>query len=191
MSIFTKQPKPYDLSNLSILIVEDSLYIQGLMVQMLKIFGVGEIMACSSVNEAKDLLTAISASKRSRYLKAIDIVLLDWLMPGDTGDVLLQWLRKSPHDSLRFLPVIVVSGYTTEYIAARARDLGAHETLVKPISGTGLASRICAVIEHPRPFIKAPGFFGPDRRRKKDDYNGAERRKVNPDEIVVKYAKTE
>jgi DNA-binding response OmpR family regulator len=161
------------------------------MVQMLKIFGVGEIMACSNVNEAKDLLTAISASKRSRYLKAIDIVLLDWLMPGDTGDVLLQWLRKNPHDSLRFLPVIVVSGYTTEYIAARARDLGAHETLVKPISGTGLASRICAVIENPRPFIKAPGFFGPDRRRKKDDYNGVERRKVNPDEIVVKYAKTE
>lgn len=191
MSIFNKQPKPYDLSNLSILIVEDSVYIQGLMVQMLKIFGVGEIMACSNVGEAQDLLTAVSASKRSRVLKSIDIVLLDWLMPGDTGDVLLDWMRKHKSDNIRFLPVIVVSGYTTEYIAARARDLGAHETLVKPISGTGLASRISAVIEHPRPFIKAPGFFGPDRRRKKEDHIGIERRKIKTEEIMVQYAKTE
>lgn len=191
MPIFTKQPQPYDLSNLSILIVEDSLYIQNLITQMLKIFGVGEIMTCSNVKEAKDLLTAIQASKKSRYLKSVDMILMDWLMPGENGDVLLQWIRDHHNDSVRFTPVIVISGYTTEYVANRARDLGAHETMVKPISGSGLASRITSVIEAPRPFIKAPGFFGPDRRRKNIPYDQQERRLTKSDEIVVKHAKTE
>lgn len=191
MPIFNKQPQPYDLSNLSILIVEDSLYIQNLLTQMLKIFGVGDIMTCSNVKEAKDLLTAVQATKKSRYLRSVDIILMDWLMPGENGDALLRWIRSHHSDTIRFLPIIVISGYTTEYIAHRSRDLGAHESMVKPISGSGLAGRICSVIEHPRPFIKSPDFFGPDRRRKNVPYESKERRKTKPDEIVVKHARSE
>jgi len=191
MPVFTKQDQPYDLSNLSILIIEDSIYMQNLTTQMLKIFGVGEIMTCSSVQEAKDLLTAVQASKKSRYLKSIDIVLLDWLMPHENGDVLLQWIRSHHNDFIKYLPVVVVSGYTTEYIAVRARDLGAHESMIKPISGKGIASRICSVIDAPRPFIKAPQFFGPDRRRKNVPYELTERRIIKTEEIGVSYAKSE
>ena len=191
MSVFTKQPLPYDLSNLSILIVEDSLYMQNLITQMLKIFGVGEIMACSSAKEAKDLLTAIQASRKSRYLKSVDIILMDWLMPGENGDNLLRWIRGHHNDSVRFLPVIVISGYTTQYIAHMARDLGAHESMVKPISGNGIASRITSVIEQPRPFIETAGFFGPERRRKTLPYDDKERRITKTEEITVTYARPE
>lgn len=191
MPIFNKQPQPYDLSNLSILIVEDSLYIQNLLTQMLKIFGVGDIMTCSSVKEAQDLLTAVQATKKSRYLKSVDIILMDWLMPEQNGDALLRWIRSHHSDTIRFLPAIVISGYTTEYIASQSRDLGAHESMVKPISGSGLASRICSVIEHPRPFIKSRNFFGPDRRRKNIPYDRKDRRTTKPDEIVVKHARSE
>jgi two-component system chemotaxis response regulator CheY len=184
MSLFQKQPLPYDLSNFTILIVEDSLYMQSLMAQMLKVFGVGEILACESANEAIDLLTVLQATKKSRHLTTVDIVLMDWLMPkGGSGEELLQWIRGHEKDSIRFLPVIVVSGYTTEYLTATARDLGANETLVKPISGNGLASRICSVIDHPRPFIKAPDYFGPDRRRQNIPFRGKERRIIQPQEI--------
>ena len=186
MSLFEKKPLPYDLSNFTVLIVEDSLYMQSLMAQMLKAFGVGDILACESAKEAIDLLSVLQASKKSRYLSTVDIVLMDWLMPkGGSGEQLLQWIRGHERDSIRFLPVIVVSGYTTEYLTSTARDLGANETLVKPISGNSLASRICSVIDHPRPFIKAPDYFGPDRRRQTVAYTGRERRVTQAVEVKV------
>ena len=187
MSLFQKQPLPYDLSNFTIMIVEDSIYMQFLMSQMLKAFGVGEILACENTKDAIDLLTVLQATKKSRHLTTVDIVLMDWLMPkGGSGEELLRWIRGHKKDAIRFLPVIVVSGYTTQYLTATARDLGANETLVKPISGSGLAGRICNVIDHPRPFIKAPDYFGPDRRRQTLPHTGRERRIAEAVEVKVK-----
>lgn len=191
MAIFEKKPQPYDLSNFTILIVEDSLYMQSLMTMMLKAFGVGDILACESAQEAIDLLTVLQASKKSRHLRNVDIVLTDWLMPNGSGRDLLRWIREHDKDSIRFLPVIVVSGYTTEYITMTARDMGAHETLVKPVSGTSLASRICSVIDHPRPFINAPTYFGPDRRRHEVPFRGMDRRIIAAEQIEVKHASAE
>ncbi len=188
MSLFTKAPTPYDLSEFTVLVVEDSLYMQSLISSMLKAFGVGEILACENAKDAMELLTVLQASKKTRYLPTVDIVLTDWLMPKGSGEDLLRWIRTHDKESIRFLPVIVVSGYTTEYIAHMARDLGANETLVKPVSGTGLASRICSVIDHPRSFIKTDDYFGPDRRRKEAFYAGAERRVIHAEEIKVKHA---
>lgn len=186
MTLFQKQPLPYDLSNFTVLIVEDSPYMQFLMSQMLKAFGVGEIFACESAKDAIELLTVLQSTKKSKHLTAVDIVLMDWLMPkGGSGEELLKWIRGHEKDAVRFLPVIVVSGYTTQYLTATARDLGANETLVKPISGNGLASRIVSVIDHPRPFIKSPGYFGPDRRRQTVPYGGTERRTTQAQEVKV------
>ena len=186
LSIFKKKDLPYDLSNFTILVVEDDEHMQNLMASMLKVFGVGEILACANGIEAMDLLRVLQASKKSKYLTSVDIVLMDWLMPRGNGEQLLAWIRKSEKDAIRFLPVIVVSGYTTEYIATKSRDMGANETLVKPISGTNLARRICSVIDHPRPFIKSLDYFGPDRRRQNVGYKGRERRATPAEEVKVK-----
>ncbi len=186
MSIFEKKQLPYDLSSFTILVVEDSEHMQTLITSMLKVFGVGEILACANAKEAIELLTVLQASKKSKYLSSVDIVLTDWLMPKGDGEELLQWIRNNEKDTIRFLPIIVISGYTTQYIATRARDLGANETLVKPISGTSLAARICSVIDNPRPFIKSPNYFGPDRRRQDIPYNGPERRVLEMEIIQIK-----
>jgi CheY-like chemotaxis protein len=186
MSIFEKKPLPYDLSNFTILVVEDSEHMQNLITSMLKVFGVGEILACTNAKEAIDLLTILQASKKSKYLTNVDIVLTDWLMPKGNGEELLRWIRGNERDSIRFLPVIVISGYTTEVIAIQTRDLGANETLVKPISGNSLAGRICSVIDNPRPFVSAPHYFGPDRRRQEVPYNGPERRVTKTEIINIK-----
>lgn len=180
------KPPPYDLSNFTILVVEDSTYMQSLVSSMLKVFGVGDIVLCSDAHEAMDLLTIMQARSQSRYVNSVDIVLTDWLMPTGSGQELLEWIRGNEKDSIRFLPVIVVSGFTTEKLANKARDLGANETLVKPISGNTLASRICSVIDRPRPFIKAPGFFGPDRRRQEMPFTGTDRRSATPNIVEMK-----
>jgi len=187
--IFQEKPLPYDLSNFTVLIVEDSQYMQALMSSMLKVFGVGDIMVCEGGDEAKDLLTVTQARTKSRYITKVDIVLTDWLMPLGSGKDLLTWIREHDRDVIRFLPVIVVSGYTTEIVTTKARDLGANEVLVKPLSGMGLASRICSVIENPRPFVKAPTYFGPDRRRQNLPFHGPERRLTKAEQIKVTHVK--
>jgi two-component system chemotaxis response regulator CheY len=192
MSFFKKEDaKPYDLSNLGVLLVEDSAYMQSLMTSMLKVFGVGEIMACSNGQEAIDLLKVTQARRKSRYIMDIDIVVTDWLMPKVSGEELIKWIRSQKDDATRFLPILVVSAYTTEKVVSLARDCGANETLVKPISGKSLASRICNIIDHPRPFVSTPTYFGPDRRRQNVSYKGVERRIIVPEHIHVAPDKTE
>jgi two-component system chemotaxis response regulator CheY len=186
MSIFEKKPQPYDLSNFTVLIVEDSLYMQSLMTSMLKAFGVGDILACENAKDAVELLTVLQSSKKSRLLKNVDIILTDWLMPKGSGGDLIKWVRSHEKDSIRFLPIIVVSGYTTTYVTSMARDLGANDTLVKPVSGTALASRICSVIDNPRSFIRTRDFFGPDRRRHDVAFKGKDRRNPVLNEVTIK-----
>ncbi len=182
--LFQEKKEPYDLSNFTILVVEDSTYMQSLISSMLKVFGVGDIMVAEGAKEAIDVLTVTQARAKSKYITKVDLVLTDWLMNKGSGEDLVRWIRSHEKDEVRFLPIVVISGYATEYLTARARDSGANETLVKPVSAKGLASRICSVIDHPRPFVNAPGFFGPDRRRQQIKFSGPERRKVKHEEIV-------
>jgi len=192
MAFFKKdEPSPYDLSNFTVLLVEDSLYMQALMVSMMKMFGVGDIMVCNGAREAIDLLKVTQARRKSRYVTDIDIIVTDWLMPDGSGKDLLDWVRGQKDDNVRFLPVVVVSAYTTEKLVAMARDAGANETLVKPISGVGLASRICGVIDKARSFVSTADYFGPDRRRQDMVFNGADRRVIGAQNVKVKYDRSE
>ena len=55
--------------------------------------------------------------------------------------------------------------------------LRATEFLAKQISALELYERIRSVIAHPRPFVHTKTYFGPDRRRRLEDfYSGTERR---------------
>ncbi|MCK5373675.1 MAG: response regulator [Alphaproteobacteria bacterium] len=179
-SLFQNKPEPYDLSNFTILLVEDSEYMQSLILEMLKLFGIGDILRCKDSQEAIDLISITHARKSSRHIDKIDIVLTDWLMPKGSGKELVKWVRHHKVSDIRFLPLIVVSGYTTERLTHETRDLGIHELLVKPVSGKLLASRICSVIDSPRPFIQTQNYFGPDRRRQELTFHGPEKRLRNP-----------
>ena len=56
--------------------------------------------------------------------------------------------------------------------------MGMTQFLAKPVSAKTIYSRICAVIENPRPFIRISDFFGPDRRGFRNKlYDGLDRRK--------------
>lgn len=174
----------YDLKAFNILVVEDYEFIQQLMTGMLKSFGVGGITMCSGGDEAKGLLQVMAAS-RSADVKMVDIVVTDWMMPEGDGASLIKWIRNNKTDKIRFLPIILVSAFTSKDIVTEARDMGANEALVKPLSGEKLANRILNVINHPRPFIKSPEYFGPDRRRKTQKFKGDEKRKIKAEEIKV------
>ena len=60
----------------------------------------------------------------------------------------------------------MVAGRATPETVEDARVAGVHEFLVTPISVKAVADRIKVAVARPRPFVKVPDYFGPDRRRR-------------------------
>ncbi len=109
-----------------------------------------------------------------------DIIITDWHMPTASGLDLVKRIRRDALSPNRFVPIIMMTGYSALPRVAAARDTGVTEFLVKPFSADDLARRIAHVINRPRAFVESKHYFGPCRRRRKDvDYKGAERRKDN------------
>ena len=69
------------------------------------------------------------------------LVLLDLMLPGTDGIVLMKQLRK-----LVDLPVIFISAYRRDETIARALELGAADYIVKPFSPTELVARVRAAL---------------------------------------------
>ena len=46
----------------------------------------------------------------------------------------------------------------------KARDLGVHDVICRPVSPKTVMTKLRAALVAPRSFIAAPSFFGPDRR---------------------------
>jgi DNA-binding response OmpR family regulator len=85
-------------------------------------------------------------------------------------------LRANPQSPNPFVPVIILTGPTTQEHVRQARDAGANEFIAKPVSVKTMMSRLASVIEHPRPFVRTSQYFGPCRRRRQDEHQGPERR---------------
>jgi DNA-binding response OmpR family regulator len=87
----------------------------------------------------------------------------------------MRTIRTNPLSPNPFVPVIMLA--TSRDQIPQARDCGVNEFIAKPLSVQMLMSRLVAVIEHPRTFVRAEGYFGPCRRRlHSGEYLGAERR---------------
>ena len=156
----------YDVSKLSILIVDDCEPMRTLMKSVLRAMGVRRFA------EAED---GTDALKKFETFDP-DIVFIDHHMQPMDGVELTRRIRGGEEGVDPYIPIIMVTGYSDLHRILEARDVGVSEYLVKPISAKLLYLRICAVIEHPRPFIRTGGFFGPDRRRRPVDHGEEERR---------------
>jgi len=75
--------------------------------------------------------------------EAADVVVSDLRMPGVDGLQLLEWLHQSQPQT-RF---ILLTGYGSEVVERKARELGAYEYLNKPVSPETLALVIAAAMQ--------------------------------------------
>ena len=71
---------------------------------------------------------------------AVDLVLLDVMLPYTDGFELLEKLRA--HEAWKKTPVIILTSRTREHDAVRALSLGADDYLTKPFSPAELVARI-------------------------------------------------
>lgn len=181
-----QRSKRYDLSTFRVLLVEDFDFIATILASSLSELGFGQILRVNGGNPAKAKLLDHNSVLSTTN---IDVLILDWLMPDGDGADLLKWMRSHRADTIRFLPAIVCSAYTSQTLVEQARDAGANEIMVKPVSAKTLAQRIVHVIEHQRPYLKTPDFFGPDRRRQVKPFTWDDRRHTLPEHIKVNHEK--
>jgi two-component system, chemotaxis family, chemotaxis protein CheY len=146
----------YNFSKLKILVVEENQPMTQIICALLKGFGIAHI----------DVATTSEIALRKFQQEKHDLLLIDWLIKPDNGIDLTQIIRLDKDSPNPFVPIILMTGFTEKRRVLKARDTGITEFLVKPFNANDLYKRIEHIIEKPRQFVKAPGFFGPDRRRK-------------------------
>lgn len=106
--------------------------------------------------------------------RSFDLLLLDWVMPEMSGDVVLGELRKRPGLDL---PVIVVTARDGEADVVGALRQGADDYIVKPAKGMELLARIEALARRTRSGRGAPiraGRFEIDTGRRAVMLDGKE-----------------
>ena len=69
-----------------------------------------------------------------------DLVILDVMLPGESGVDLLKFLRKAP--ATAEIPIIMATAKGMEYDKIQSLDLGADDYLVKPFGMMEMVSRI-------------------------------------------------
>jgi DNA-binding response OmpR family regulator len=97
--------------------------------------------------------------------------------PSLDGIQFVRDLRRS-HLPCRQAPVIVITAEAKASVIVAARNAGVHEFLRRPFTMRDLARRLEAVALHPRDWVEAVGYVGPDRRRfNSGEYQGQRKRR--------------
>ncbi len=155
----------YDLSKLSVLIVEKHASLRAMIMAIFREFGVELISGADSPETGYEVFNKMNP----------DIVLVDWA-PDFDGIGLLNRIRTDKDSPNPYVPVIIVTAHSEKDRVIEARDFGMTEFLAKPISAKMLYERIAIMVESERPFVKDSKYFGPDRRRRERDFEGDNRR---------------
>lgn len=151
-----------------VLIADPSAHMASLIAVMLRSIGRRDI------REAYDAGRAMIELKRRPF----DIIVIDDALDGMDGVAFTRQLRAATDCQNRLIPVIMMSAAPDAKRIADARDAGVTEFLRKPFAANHLQSRLTAIAAHPRGFIEAREYVGPDRRRKTVDVGEKDRRQV-------------
>jgi len=156
------------LEKIRFLVVDDNAHMVNIVKTILRGFGAEHVM------EAKGAQEAFQRLKND----PVDIVLLDYLMGDQDGLEFLKKLRNEDESPAPYVPVIMLTAHSDRARVEAARDAGATEFCAKPITAAEMLRKIGQVIDHPRAFVRAPKYFGPDRRRRdRDGFRGEDRRR--------------
>ena len=93
----------YQFDRLKILVVDDNAHMRKLVIAILEAFGVHQVTEAADGERAWNLLREVGP----------DIILLDWVMEGMSGIDLVKRIRNRPQSPNPFVPVIMLTGYTS------------------------------------------------------------------------------
>jgi two-component system chemotaxis response regulator CheY len=155
------------LESLNILLADDNPHMREIVGVLLQNFGITRVRGVNDGGQALEMM---------RVWKP-DLAIVDFKMEPVDGVVFTRQVRTGQDSPNPYLPIIMMTGHSALQRVYEARDAGVTEFVVKPVNARTLLDRIMAVIYRPRPFVRANGYFGPDRRRRADpEYHGPMRR---------------
>ncbi len=155
------------LDRVRILLVEDRGELRTLVRTMLGEIGFNTVETAAEGGEAYRRFCAHPA----------DLVITDLRMKPLDGLSLTRMIRSAPESPNRAVPILVLSGDSTEDAVSAARDAGATDFLTRPFSTDTLFHHLCRIIQKPRPFVQTSFYAGPNRRRHPPKPPGMERRR--------------
>ncbi len=122
------------MQNQQILIVEDEPAIREMVVMTLEMAGFESLQA-----------TTVSEAHQQVVDHRPDLILLDWMLPGDKSGI--DFCRMLKNDELLSeIPVIMLTAKGEEDSKVQGLDAGADDYMTKPFSTRELISRIKAVL---------------------------------------------
>jgi len=155
------------LERLKVLVVDDNHHMINIIKTILRGFEVKDFYDASNAADAFNLIRTT----------AFDLIITDYAMDPLNGCEFTKLIRTAEDSPNHFIPIIMLTAYAEKSKVEQARDAGVTEFCAKPVTATELYRKVCAVINTPRSFIRTSVYFGPDRRRRKDNnYRGQERR---------------
>jgi len=94
---------------------------------------------------------AMDSASAQRELDAVlpDVILLDWMLPGDSGLVLAKRWRANPRT--KDVPIIMLTARGDEMDRVAGLDAGADDYMAKPFSTKELLARVRAVLRRRAP----------------------------------------
>jgi two-component system phosphate regulon response regulator PhoB len=123
---------------LNVLIIEDEAAIQ-------------ELIAVNLESAGHKVLRASDAEQALTIMRQIlpDLVLLDWMLPGQSGLAIARQLRAN--ERTRSIPIIMLTAKSAEQDKVTGLESGADDYLTKPFSPRELLARIKAVMRRRTP----------------------------------------
>lgn len=121
-------------------------------------------------------------------VNSIDVAFVATDLVLTTGFEFARLLRHDKEAVNPLMAIILMAHAPDRNMLRKAIQCGIDAIVPKPMSASDVIGRVKLVLERPVPYIRTPsGYFGPDRRRRADPaYRGADRRKTNRFETVVR-----
>jgi CheY-like chemotaxis protein len=155
------------MERLKVLVVDDNHHMVNIIKTILRGFGVKDFFDAPDVPSAFDIIRTTP----------VDLIITDFAMEPINGCDFTKLIRTAEDSPNHFVPVIMLTAYAERSKVEAARDSGVTEFCAKPVTATELYRKVVTVINSPRSFVRTSVYFGPDRRRRKDDhFKGKERR---------------
>jgi two-component system phosphate regulon response regulator PhoB len=113
--------------------------------------GIAELIAINLRHAGHEVTLAATAEQAQAEVDAMlpDLVVLDWMLPGQSGLALARRWRADPRT--RALPIIMLTARGEETDKIAGLDAGADDYLTKPFSTQELMARIRAVLRRKAP----------------------------------------
>ena len=127
---------------MSILIIDDSIDSLLLIKKMLINAGYRDILTAQSAYEAYKLL---DANDPAEYTRRVDLILLDIIMPEIDGIELCRYIKTV--DSLRDVPIIMVTVKSDTLNLQLAFSVGAMDYITKPLEKVELLARVRSALK--------------------------------------------